>query len=164
MSSHSKFSTVRSFVAQTAVATLLICSIAVNVIGQDPDVATKEKIVTYENLWAAALKARDLKAIDSILDTSVLLINDDGSIQTKGDFLSTTKQGFSQPTALQTQMILESLTVKVFGTTAIAIGILRVKGFENGKPFLRRDHFIDTWKYKDGAWKIVGTEATPILH
>jgi ketosteroid isomerase-like protein len=163
LSSHSNLSAVRSFVAQTAVFALLTCSIAVSVIAQDPDAAIKERIATYENLWGTALKARDLKAIDSILDTSVLLINDDGSIQTKGDFLSTTKQGFSQPRALQTQITLESLTVKLFGTTAVAVGVMRIKGIENGKPFLRRDRFIDTWKYKEGAWKIVGTEATPIL-
>jgi ketosteroid isomerase-like protein len=141
----------------------VICSVAGSAISQDSDGKIKSKIRAFEELWVEALKARDTKAIDAVLDTSVLLVNDDGSVQTKGDFLASTKKGFSQPPELQPHVILASLTIKVFGTTAIALGVLDIKGVEHGKPFLRRDRFVDTWKYKKGAWEIVGTEATPIL-
>jgi hypothetical protein len=56
------------------------------------------------------------------------------------------------------------LKVKVFGTTAIAVGEMRIKGIEQGRLYLRRERFLDTWKYDNGGWTIVGTQATPVLH
>jgi ketosteroid isomerase-like protein len=59
--------------------------------------AITSKIAALEQSWYDALKARDSKAINTILDDRVLLVNDDGSVQTKGDFLAAVKQSFSQP-------------------------------------------------------------------
>ena len=128
------------------------------------DGATRLKILALEDRWYQAFKVRDTKAVNSILDERVLLVNDDGSVQTKGDFLAAMKYMFSQPTAKQEHVSPESLDVKVFGATAIAIGVMRVEGIERGKPYRRRERFLDTWKYKDGSWLIIGTEATPVLH
>lgn len=142
----------------------MLGGLAVNLSGQvDTDAAIKTKIAALEELWLEALKAKDTKAIDTVLYNGVLLVNDDGSVQTKAEFLSSLKDMFRLPTSQQQQFTLDSLNVRVFGTTAIAIGTFRVKGVERGVPYQRRNRFLDTWKYKGGAWAIVGTEATPIL-
>ena len=52
----------------------------------------------------------------------------------------------------------------MFGTAAIATGVMRVKGVEGGKSYTRRERFVDTWIYKGGTWVCVGTNATPVLH
>jgi hypothetical protein len=52
----------------------------------------------------------------------------------------------------------------VYGNVALATGVMRVKGVENGKGFNRRERFIDTWVLKHGSWVCVGTDATPIVH
>ena len=131
----------------------------------ETDTATKSKIAALEELWYEAFKTRDTQAIDSILDNSVLLVNSDGSVQTKGDCLASLKVRFSQATALQPHWTPESLSVRVFGTTtAIAMGVYQIKGVERGKPFQRRERFLDTWKFRAGSWVIVGTQATPVLH
>lgn len=129
----------------------------------DSDTAIQSTITALEQSWSDALKTRDIKAIDAILDNRVLLVNDDGSVQTKADFLAGVKQNFSLPTAQQLQIVSFSLSIKMFGRTAVAIGDMRVKGVEHGKPYLRRDRFLDTWKYHNGAWTIIGTQATPVL-
>jgi ketosteroid isomerase-like protein len=130
----------------------------------EPESAIKSKIAAFEQSWYDALKIRDTKAIDAILDSRVLLVNDDGSVQTKGDFLASMKQSFALPAAQQEQVLSYSLNVKVFGTTAVAIGEMWIKGVERGRPYLRHERFLDTWKYGNGSWTIVGTEATPVLH
>ena len=56
------------------------------------------------------------------------------------------------------------MSVRVFGNTAIATGVFRATGVEGGKAYSRRERFIDTWVLKDGQWRCVGTNATPILH
>lgn len=130
---------------------------------QDAD-AAKSKIAALEQLWNQAYKAGDTKALDSILDNSIVLVNDDGSVQTKTEFLASVKENPSQPASQQQQVSPESLNVHVFGTAAIATGVMRVKGIEAGKPYTRRERFVDTWVYKGGTWVCVGTDATPVLH
>ena len=60
-------------------------------------------------------------------------------------------------------IVPESMSVRVFGNTAIATGVFRAKGVEGGKAYSRRERFVDTWVYKGGQWRCVGTNATPIL-
>ena len=131
---------------------------------QDADAATKSKIIALEQLWNQAYKAADTKALESILDNVIVLVNDDGSVQTKNEFLASVKGNGSQSASQEQQVSPESLNVHLFGTTAIATGVMRVKGTEGGKPYTRRERFVDTWVYKGGAWVCVGTDATPVLH
>lgn len=131
---------------------------------QTSDQATKSKIAALEQLWNQAYKSADTKALDSILDDTIVLVNDDGSVQTKAEFLATVKSSASQPSAQQQQIAPESLNVEVYGNVAIATGVMRVKGVENGKSYTRRERFVDTWLLKRGNWVCIGTNATPVQH
>jgi hypothetical protein len=62
------------------------------------------------------------------------------------------------------QVAPESLTVRVFGNTAIAIGVIAVKETKSGKSTVHRERFIDTWIYKNGSWVCIATDATPMIH
>ena len=128
------------------------------------DADAKSKIVALEQLWNQAYKSGDTKALDSILDDLIVLVNDDGSVQTKAEFLSSVKSSASQPGAQQQQVAPESLNVRMFGSVAIATGVMRVKGVEGGKPYTRRERFVDTWVKKGNNWVCIGTDATPILN
>ena len=150
---------------RTCLLIIFLCATALWSVAQDTDAATKSKIVALEQLWNQAYKAGDTKALDSILDNGIVLVNDDGSVQTKNEFLASVRGSGSQQSASQEQQVSpESLNVHLFGTTAIATGVMRVKGVEGGKPYTRRERFVDTWVYKGGAWVCVGTDATPVLH
>ena len=131
----------------------------------DSDPAVKSKIVALEQLWNQAYKSGDTKALDSILDNSIVLVNDDGSVQTKAEFLASVKSPAQQPSAQQQQQVApESFNVSVFGNVAIATGVMRVKGVEAGKPYTRHERFVDTWLLKHGTWVCIGTDATAVLH
>jgi len=144
---------------------VLLCATALSAPAQDSaDSATKSKIVALEGAWNQAYKSGDTKALDGLLDNAIVLVNDDGSVMTKSDFLATVKSPGSQSGAQEQQVAPESMSVRVFGNTAIATGIFRAKGVEAGKSYVRRERFIDTWVLKDGHWICVATDATPILH
>jgi len=144
---------------------IVVWAATVCVVAQsDVEADAKAKIVALEQLWNQAYKSGDTKALDAILDNAIVLVNDDGSVQTKTEFLAGVKTSLSQPGAQQQQVAPESLNVRVLGGTAIATGVMRVKGVEGGKPYLRRERFVDTWLYKGGTWICIGTEATPVLH
>jgi ketosteroid isomerase-like protein len=144
---------------------VLVCAFAVFLRAQtEADPATKSKIIALEQLWNQAYKSGDTKALDTILDDAIVLVNDDGSVQTKAEFLASVKASTPQPTAQQQQVAPETFNVQVFGNVAIATGVMRVKGVEGGKPYTRRERFVDTWLLKHGTWVCIGTNATPVLH
>lgn len=127
---------------------------------QDQESAARDQVLALEKAWNQAYKAGDTKALSSILDNSLVLVEDDGSLKTKSEFLATVKSS----TGNQEQVAPESLTVRVFGNTAIAIGVIKVKETKGGKSVSHRERFIDTWINREGKWVCIATNATPILH
>ncbi len=123
--------------------------------------AVVTKITALEKAWNQAFKFRDTKAVDALLDDGIVLVNDDGSLLSKGAFLASIRQS---KTSDEEQVTPESITVHVIGGVAVATGVFRTKGVENGKPFVRRNRFADTWVQKGGGWVCVSASATPILH
>jgi ketosteroid isomerase-like protein len=147
------------------VLVLFVCGAAVVAPAQSgADADAKSKVAALEQLWNQAYKSGDTKALDQILDDGIVLVNDDGSVQNKAEFLASVKTSLSQPSSQQQQVAPESLNVHVFGNVAIATGVMRVKGIEGGKSYTRRERFVDTWLHKGGNWVCVGTDATPVLH
>jgi ketosteroid isomerase-like protein len=139
----------------------LVCALGLIAGAQESSNAAVEgKIIALEKLWNQAYKSGDTKALDSILDDSIVLINDDGSVQTKKEFLPTVKATNAQ----EQQVAPEFLKVHVHGNVAIATGVLRVKGVEGGNSYTRRERFVDTWLHKGDNWVCIATNATPIVH
>jgi ketosteroid isomerase-like protein len=134
---------------------LLLCIAALFAPAQDEE-AIRTKILALEKAWNQAYKLADTKALGAILDDKIVLIEDDGSVKTKAEFLASVKA----PTSNEEQVIPESLIVHVFGKTAVAVGVIGVKG----KSGVRRERFIDTWIEKNGNWVCIASDATPILH
>jgi len=138
----------------------LVCATTVLVPAQEnSDPAVQSKIIALEKAWNQAYKLGDIRALDALLDDRIVLINDDGTVQTKAEFLAGVKPSKSQ----EQQVAPESMSVHVFGNTAIATGVFRAKGVETGKPYVRRERFVDTWVYTGGKWVCVATNATPVL-
>src|ERR1700729_2248428 len=134
-------------------------ALPVPVLAQDKD--DESKVIAMESAWNQAYKARDGKALGTMLDDSIVLVNDDGTLQSKNEFLTgvhTAKLSANQ------QGNPESIKVRIFGNVAIATGVFRQSGFENGKAFVRRNRFVDTWIHTGNSWQCVAASATAILH
>ena len=119
----------------------LVCALAMSVVAQD-DGSIESRIIAMEKAWNQAYTFRDKKALGQILHDPLVLVNYDGSLQSKDIFLAsvdTAKPGDQQ------QADPESISVRVFGDVAIATGVFREKGVENGKAYTRRNRFVDTW-------------------
>jgi ketosteroid isomerase-like protein len=129
-------------------------------VAQNESQPVQEKITALEKAWNQAYKAGDAKALSALLDDSIVLVQDDGSINTKAEFL----ESFKAPAANEEQVAPESISVRVFGQTAIAVGVFAAKGSHKGKPYVRRERFVDTWLYKNGNWVCIASNATPMTH
>lgn len=150
----------RWMIARCIVAASIVMALSPNarVSAQDTSEATaRAQVLALEKAWNQAYKAGDVKALSAILDNSLVLVEDDGSLKTKSEFLATVKA----QTGNEEQVAPESLTVRVFGTTAISIGVIATKD-AHGKT--HRERFIDTWINRNGSWICIATDATPITH
>ncbi len=143
-----------------AVCLLALLSVATFISAQDSDAAARAQVLGLEKAWNQAYKSGDVKALSQILDNGLVLVEDDGSLKTKSEFLATVKAASGN----DEQVAPDPLTVRVFGTTAISIGVIAVKETKNGKTITHRERFIDTWISRNGSWVCVATDATPILH
>ncbi len=138
---------------------ILSCTLPLLVTAQDDsERSTQTRIIALEKAWNQAYKMADRKALDELLDDNLVLINDDGSIQDKGQFLASIKKSNSQ----EQQITPESISVHVYGTAATATGVFRAKGIEAGKPYMKRERFLDTWIYRDGKWRCATAGAITI--
>jgi ketosteroid isomerase-like protein len=127
----------------------------------DSETVAVSRIIALEKAWNQAFKERDLRAIDELLDDRVVLINDDGSLQSKGVFIA----GVRESKASEEQQVTpESISVRFFAGVGVATGVFRATGIDRGKRYVRRNRFVDTWSNKNGKWVCVSASATPILH
>lgn len=136
----------------------ILVGVAVFARAQDYDEAgIRTKILALEHAWNQAEVFNDLRALDSIFDSRLVYIDSDGTLMTKAEFLSHVKSSHLQ------QVVTDSMSVQVFGDTAIVTGTYLAKEFKGGKNVQHRGRFIDAWVRKDQIWVCVAAEATPIL-
>ena len=96
------------------------CMASFIAIGQDDSVSgVQSRIVALEKAWNQAYKMADRKALNALLDDQIVLVNDDGSMQNKAEFLASISPSNSQ----EQQVTPESITVHVYGNAATATGI-----------------------------------------
>ena len=140
-----------------ALIVLLVCAWTPASCAQGPsDSDVGSKIIALENLWNQAAEAKDLVALDRILDDAFVYVDPDGKLLTKAQVLADIRasQGI--------WVVSESMVVHLHGDTAVVTGIYRIRGMERGRLFVRRDRFVDTWRYKNGSWVPIASLATPI--
>jgi ketosteroid isomerase-like protein len=145
----------------TASVLILVCSALWVVTAQNSgDAGARSSILALEHAWDQAQERGDAKALAAIFDNSLVYVDYDGKLLTKAEYLARVK---SNGTHMQ-QIVAEQMSVQMFGSTAIVVGTYRVKGVENGNPYLRRGRFTDTWVLMGKGWICVAAETTPILH
>jgi hypothetical protein len=120
-----------------------------------PD-AEQTRILALENAWNQAEEHKNVKALDTLLDSSLVYVDYDGSMMDKAQFIASVKA----PSLHPEQIVNESMTAHVYGDSAVVTGVYREKGVKNGKPYLHRGRFTDTWVYQHGIWVCVASQST----
>jgi ketosteroid isomerase-like protein len=137
---------------------LVCCALAAAAQTPDQTAVLQTRILALENAWNQAEEHKDVKALDSLLDPTLVYIDYDGSIMDKAQFMASIKE----PTLHPEQIVNESMTAHVYGDSAVVTGVYREKGERNGKPYSRRGRFTDTWEFVGGNWVCVASQSTLI--
>lgn len=113
------------------------------------------RVLALETAWNHAIETKDTKAIDMILADQMIAVESDGSFSTKSEYLAGIKGADFQPS----QAVNEKNDVHMYGDTAVAVGIFRIKQTEKGKTVVHRERTIDTWVKVNRTWKCVAAVA-----
>ena len=120
------------------------------------DSAVESKLIALERVAKLqALQSKDAKTLDAIFDDSFVYVDFDGRVQTKSEVLAYVQKVDSL------QFIVEGMTVKLHGDTAIVTGLYRIKVVERGKTFVRKGRFVDTWLHKNERWVAIASLLMP---
>lgn len=133
-----------------AVLVLLAGSVVTKLYAES-DAAT---VKALEEKWAAAASKNDDAAVASLLADSLTSIGSDGTMRNRSEMLAAMK-GRKYESA-----VADDIKVQVFGDAAVATGIWRAKGTENGKAFSETERFTDTYIKMGGQWKCVATHSS----
>jgi hypothetical protein len=120
------------------------------------EAGTRSMILALEHAWNQAEAFKDLKALDTLFDNALVYVDSDGTLMNKAAFLAHVKSAHLQ------QVVTQSMSVEIFGATAIVTGTYQSNEFQNGRPFARRGRFVDVWILKGSTWACVAAQATPV--
>ena len=136
------------------VVAVLVMSAAYSLASPNADDAAAVK--GLEEKWAVAASKNDTAAVGSILADTSTLISSDGTLRNKAETLAVMKnRKYESATE-------EDIKVSVYGDAAVATGIWRAKGMEQGKPFEEVERFTDTYVKTGGQWKCVASHSSPM--
>ncbi|HEY1676560.1 MAG TPA: nuclear transport factor 2 family protein [Candidatus Sulfotelmatobacter sp.] len=120
---------------------------------------TAAAIRALEQEWTTGQSHNDNAALDLIFDNALIYV-EYGNLVSKSEYLSRVKH--SDP--LSDQIELQPMSIRIFGHTAIAVGVYAEKQMRGSKHELRRWRFIDTWVYKKNGWVLVAAGSSPIMN
>ena len=137
---------------------ILLCSPTATLLwAQQEDGAASGAIRALEHEWVEAQARNDNRALDLILDNSVVYV-EYGQLVTKADYLLRIKH--QDPST--DEIVMEPMSVRVFGSTAIVTGSYRETQRQRGMRKFTRWRFIDTWVYKTSGWMLIAAGSAPI--
>jgi len=140
---------------------LLVAYLPARAADKPQDVAaTQTRILALENAWNLAEEHKDIKALDSLLASTLVYVDYDGTFMNKAEFIASVKR----PSLHPEQIVNDVMTTQVYGDTVIVSGLYREKGTIDGKPYARRGRFTDTWINFNGTWLCVASQSTLLEH
>jgi len=137
---------------------IVLCAMSLCVSAQEgSEGGTAATIRALEHQWVDGQSRNNNAALNLIFDNSLVYV-EYGKLVSKGEYLLRIKAAGPQIS----QIVMEPMTVRTFGSTAIVVGTYREKDVTGGKPGVRRWRFVDTWMYKNGGGVRVGAGAAPL--
>jgi ketosteroid isomerase-like protein len=132
----------------------------VNAQDKTPPDPEEARILTLENAWNQAVQQKDVSALQMLLAADLTYVEYDGTVMDKAQYLVSVQSPAREPV----RIVNESMSVRLYGAVAVVTGACRESGTKNGKPYLLRERFTDTWVHRGDSWVCVASESTLMPH
>jgi ketosteroid isomerase-like protein len=110
------------------------------------------------NEMVAAFERNDAAALDRIFADDFMGTNDQGQLYDKAALLGLIKSGAFKYESVK----VDDLKLQIFGNSAVANGRVSVKLQANGKPQENVNRNTVMWAKRQGQWRIVAVQGTPL--
>lgn len=136
-------------------ALVLLAACAVTVVTPDSD---RKALTTQAEAWDKAIVAKDRAGIETNMWPDFRQIRGGGHVATRDEFVKDVLDpGFSME-----PYVVEDFEIRLFGDTALLYGRIRMSGKDGGSPWNAHFRYIDTYVRRDGQWKVVSVQVTPM--
>ena len=116
----------------------------------------EEEILRLENEFSQSVVKNDAEAVGRFLADDWIIIDPDGGMIDKTNFLNVIKSG-----ALTHEMMKsEDTRVRIYGDTAIVTVLTTTKGKFKGQAFTTQERASDIFVKQDGQWQCALTHLT----
>ncbi len=138
---------------------LLLVLIPILTLAQQSDESSeKSLILALEGAWNQAELHHDAAAASAIMADTFISVDHHGKLLNKSQYLADLKDPSYKPEEISNS----ETNVYVYGDTAIVTSAYRTRGTDNGKPFVHRGRFTDTWIKRNGQWQCIADHETLI--
>jgi len=138
-------------------AAFAILAVAARAPAQPAGAAVEQEIHRMEQQWNDARVHADVAALDRILVDDWTVTHGDGTTDSKAKYLADLKSGARKFSGSVTE---RDLVVRVYGDTAVASGSSDSTVTINGQPQGGALHFTRVYIRRNGAWRMIVTQAT----
>jgi len=123
-----------------------------------PPAGLVAKLKAQADAWDQAIVAKDRAAIEANMAADFRQIDARGNVETRTSFVD----GLVSPDLQLDPYTVEDFEVRVYGDTALLSGRTRMTGRYQGQPFQTHYRYIDIYVRRNGVWKIVSVQISPI--
>jgi ketosteroid isomerase-like protein len=117
-----------------------------------------EQVLVAEREWLLAHLHLDIPALERLMDPDYLQIGAGGDALDKEQVLASFRSGERHWDEANS----DEHHVRVYGNTAVVVGRWRARGVNAGRPFDYQARFVSVWVRRDGEWRMVSDQSTPI--
>ena len=141
---------------RTAAAAVLLAGAGVVALLQAPVLPASDaaRVAALVEDTCEAFRIGDEAALAHLLDERYLLVTSTGAVSGKAEALANARAQ-ERPGSVRTH----DLEVTVHGDTAVAVGVLSVRGADGTARNLR---FTETAVARDGTWRVVATHVSAL--
>jgi ketosteroid isomerase-like protein len=120
--------------------------------------AAVAQLTAQADAWDKAIVRKDRAAIEANMADDFRQIDGAGNVETRQSFVD----DLVSPDLRIDPYAVEDFDVRLYGDVALLSGRTRMTGAYQGKPFTSHYRYIDIYVRRDGAWKIVSVQISPI--
>jgi ketosteroid isomerase-like protein len=137
---------------------IVLLLLAAQLRAQGPKAPHEEqgRILSLENAWNQAVHEKDIAALKMLLGPELVYVDFDGTLMDKSAYVASIQSQTLHPE----KIVSESMNVHLYGTVAVVNGVYRESGAKNGKPYVLRERFTDTWIRQSDSWVCVASHST----
>lgn len=117
-----------------------------------------DEVMAAEEAWTQAHLETDVEALDRLMHRDYTIIKPDGSVWDKEKALASyipSKRDWTEAGS-------SDHIVRIYGNTAVVIGVWRAKGVNNGEAFDYSARYVSVWVKEGDRVQMVSDQSTEI--